>query len=59
MLCYIYNLLPVLQVEGNEMYVNSGPPYLILLHPALGPLWEVTRQKVLNSCQQFCYAIRT
>ncbi|PIM98586.1 UTP--glucose-1-phosphate uridylyltransferase [Handroanthus impetiginosus] len=33
------------QVEGNEKYVNSGPPYLILLHPALGPLWEVTRQK--------------
>ncbi|KAL0341249.1 UNVERIFIED_CONTAM: UTP--glucose-1-phosphate uridylyltransferase 3, chloroplastic [Sesamum radiatum] len=33
------------QVQGNEEYVNSGPPYLILLHPALGPLWEVTRQK--------------
>ncbi|CAA3005149.1 UTP--glucose-1-phosphate uridylyltransferase 3, chloroplastic [Olea europaea subsp. europaea] len=33
------------KVEGNEKYVNSGPPYLILLHPALGPLWEVTRQK--------------
>ncbi|CAI9767559.1 unnamed protein product [Fraxinus pennsylvanica] len=33
------------KVEGNGKYVNSGPPYLILLHPALGPLWEVTRQK--------------
>ncbi|KAL2539947.1 UDP-glucose pyrophosphorylase 3 [Abeliophyllum distichum] len=33
------------KVEGNEKYVNSGPPYIILLHPALGPLWEVTRQK--------------
>ncbi|KAL0452701.1 UNVERIFIED_CONTAM: UTP--glucose-1-phosphate uridylyltransferase 3, chloroplastic [Sesamum latifolium] len=33
------------KVQGNEEYVNSGPPYLILLHPALGPLWEVTRQK--------------
>ncbi|KAL3837765.1 hypothetical protein ACJIZ3_022356 [Penstemon smallii] len=33
------------KVEGNEKYINSGPPYLILLHPALGPLWEVTRQK--------------
>ncbi|KGN45802.2 UTP--glucose-1-phosphate uridylyltransferase 3, chloroplastic [Cucumis sativus] len=32
-------------VESNEKYVDSGPPYLILLHPALGPLWEVTRQK--------------
>ncbi|KAL8520290.1 hypothetical protein ACS0TY_011002 [Phlomoides rotata] len=36
------------KIEGNEEYVNSGPPYLILLHPALGPLWEVTRQKFLG-----------
>ncbi|GFQ07401.1 hypothetical protein PHJA_002884200 [Phtheirospermum japonicum] len=36
------------KVEGNEEYVNSGPPYLILLHPALGPLWAVTRQKFLG-----------
>lgn len=35
-----------LQVEGNDRYVNSGPPFLIFLHPSLGPLWEVTRQKV-------------
>ncbi|XVF24165.1 hypothetical protein REPUB_Repub13aG0103800 [Reevesia pubescens] len=33
------------QVEGNDKYVESGPPFLIFLHPALGPLWEVTRQK--------------
>ncbi|XP_050387165.1 UTP--glucose-1-phosphate uridylyltransferase 3, chloroplastic isoform X2 [Argentina anserina] len=33
------------KVESNEKYLNSGPPFLILLHPALGPLWEVTRQK--------------
>lgn len=33
------------QIEGNDKYVDHGPPYLILLHPALGPLWEVTRQK--------------
>ncbi|KAG8390128.1 hypothetical protein BUALT_Bualt01G0051300 [Buddleja alternifolia] len=37
------------KVKGNEEYVNSGPPYLILLHPALGPLWEVTQQKSLLS----------
>lgn len=36
----------VLQIEGNDKYVDSGPPFLILLHPALGPLWEITRQKV-------------
>ncbi|KAI8003695.1 hypothetical protein LOK49_LG08G00701, partial [Camellia lanceoleosa] len=33
------------KIEGNDKYVDSGPPYLIFLHPALGPLWEVTRQK--------------
>ncbi|XP_059627949.1 UTP--glucose-1-phosphate uridylyltransferase 3, chloroplastic [Cornus florida] len=33
------------EIEGNDTYVDSGPPFLILLHPALGPLWEVTRQK--------------
>ncbi|RZB50331.1 UTP--glucose-1-phosphate uridylyltransferase 3, chloroplastic isoform B [Glycine soja] len=34
------------EIEANENYVDSGPPFLILLHPALGPLWEVTKQKV-------------
>ncbi|KAJ0909462.1 putative UTP--glucose-1-phosphate uridylyltransferase [Helianthus annuus] len=34
------------EIESNDKYVDSGPPYIILLHPALGPLWEVTRQKV-------------
>ncbi|XP_002528323.2 UTP--glucose-1-phosphate uridylyltransferase 3, chloroplastic [Ricinus communis] len=33
------------EIEGNNRYVDSGPPFLIFLHPALGPLWEVTRQK--------------
>lgn len=33
------------EIESNDKYLNSGPPFLILLHPALGPLWEVTRQK--------------
>ncbi|XP_050209202.1 UTP--glucose-1-phosphate uridylyltransferase 3, chloroplastic [Mercurialis annua] len=33
------------EIEGNDRYVDSGPPFLIILHPALGPLWEVTRQK--------------
>ncbi|XP_057804639.1 UTP--glucose-1-phosphate uridylyltransferase 3, chloroplastic isoform X2 [Salvia miltiorrhiza] len=36
------------EVEDNEMYVDCGPPYLILLHPALGPLWEVIRQKFVG-----------
>ncbi|XP_073224587.1 UTP--glucose-1-phosphate uridylyltransferase 3, chloroplastic isoform X2 [Cicer arietinum] len=33
------------KIEADQNYVDSGPPFLILLHPALGPLWEVTRQK--------------
>ncbi|CAM8895571.1 unnamed protein product [Rhodiola kirilowii] len=33
------------QIESNSNYANSGPPYLIFLHPALGPLWDVTTQK--------------
>ncbi|MED6186045.1 UTP--glucose-1-phosphate uridylyltransferase 3, chloroplastic [Stylosanthes scabra] len=33
------------EIEANGNYVNLEPPFLILLHPALGPLWEVTRQK--------------
>ncbi|CAK8566459.1 unnamed protein product [Lathyrus sativus] len=33
------------EIEADENYIDSGPPFLILLHPALGPLWEVTRQK--------------
>ncbi|XP_042512379.1 UTP--glucose-1-phosphate uridylyltransferase 3, chloroplastic isoform X2 [Macadamia integrifolia] len=37
--------IKVPEIEGNDKYVDSGPPFLILLHPALGPLWEVTRQK--------------
>ncbi|GAV90736.1 hypothetical protein CFOL_v3_34140 [Cephalotus follicularis] len=33
------------EIESNDRYVDCGPPYLILLHPALGPIWEVIRQK--------------
>lgn len=42
----LFSLLRIMQIEVNDQYVNSGPPFLIFLHPALGPLWEVTRQKV-------------
>ncbi|XP_010504481.1 PREDICTED: UTP--glucose-1-phosphate uridylyltransferase 3, chloroplastic isoform X2 [Camelina sativa] len=43
-------------IEHNDNYVDSPPPYLILLHPALGPLWEVSRQKFkggsISSCSE-------
>ncbi|KAI3908528.1 hypothetical protein MKX01_009330 [Papaver californicum] len=37
--------IKVPEIKGNVKYFDSGPPFLIFLHPALGPLWEVTRQK--------------
>lgn len=45
-LVIVWSSFVILQIEGNEKYADSGPPYLIFLHPALGPLWEITRQKV-------------
>ncbi|KMZ70912.1 UDP-glucose pyrophosphorylase, partial [Zostera marina] len=33
------------KIGDNSKYIHSRPPFLILLHPALGPMWEVTRQK--------------
>ncbi|GJY57859.1 hypothetical protein Tco_0457751 [Tanacetum coccineum] len=39
-------VVPPVQIESNDKYADPGPPYLILLHHALGPLWEVIRQKV-------------
>lgn len=56
--CLVLHLLAIhcLQIESNDKYADSGPPYFILLHPALGPLWEVTRQKVSS---QFIFCIKT
>jgi len=41
------------QMLGNHCYVDTGPPFIVLQHPALGPLWDVIRQKVqlyVSSC---------
>ncbi|CAG9465799.1 unnamed protein product [Pedinophyceae sp. YPF-701] len=27
-------------------YLKNGPPFIVLMHPALGPLWEVIGQKI-------------
>ncbi|KAL6841388.1 hypothetical protein ACP4OV_028906 [Aristida adscensionis] len=32
-------------VKDNSEYLCSGPPFLIFLHPALGPFWDIIRQK--------------
>ena len=41
------------QISDNSDYLFSGPPFFILLHPALGPLWDVTKQKVTTECLVF------
>eukprot|EP00249_Psilotum_nudum_P021955 c28315_g1_i1 orf=217-3141(+) len=34
------------EMDSNECYVESGPPFIALLHPGLGPLWHIVRQKI-------------
>nr|XP_010907871.1 UTP--glucose-1-phosphate uridylyltransferase 3, chloroplastic [Elaeis guineensis] len=43
LLSYCHIKIP--KVEDNNKYLHSEPPFLIFLHPGLGPLWEITRQK--------------
>ncbi|PWZ09679.1 UTP--glucose-1-phosphate uridylyltransferase 3, chloroplastic [Zea mays] len=35
-------------VQDNSEYMHSGPPFLIFLHPALGPFWDIIRQKFVG-----------
>ena len=34
------------QVGTVEQYLEKGPGFIFLYHPALGPLWDVIAQKV-------------
>ncbi|XP_078181562.1 UDP-glucose pyrophosphorylase 3 isoform X2 [Carex rostrata] len=36
------------KVKENSHYLKFRPPFLIFLHPALGPLWEIIRQKFVG-----------
>lgn len=36
--------MPVM--ESNHCYVDTAPPFAVFFHPALGPLWNVIRQKI-------------
>jgi hypothetical protein len=31
---------------GGDEYLRRGPSYMVWLHPALGPLWDVIHQKI-------------
>ncbi|KAI5055644.1 hypothetical protein GOP47_0029165 [Adiantum capillus-veneris] len=33
-------------IESIECYLEFGPPFIALLHPAIGPLWSITQQKI-------------
>lgn len=46
----------ILQIKDNSDYLDyEPPPFLIFLNPALGPLWQITRQKVLSVLQDIEY----
>ncbi|KAL3684030.1 hypothetical protein R1sor_002052 [Riccia sorocarpa] len=34
------------EMEDHHRYVDSGPPFIVFIHPALGPLWTIVSQKV-------------
>ncbi|TVU19759.1 hypothetical protein EJB05_35930, partial [Eragrostis curvula] len=40
--------IEVPMVKDNSEYLRSGPPFLIFLHPALGPFWDIIRQKFIG-----------
>lgn len=35
-------------LENNQCYLEAPPPFIVLWNPALGPLWDVVRQKVVG-----------
>ncbi|BFI29308.1 UTP---glucose-1-phosphate uridylyltransferase [Marchantia polymorpha subsp. ruderalis] len=34
------------EMEDNHRYVDSGPPFIVLIHPSIGPLWDIVSQKI-------------
>ena len=35
-----------MQVGTVEQYLEKGPGFIFLFHPALGPMWDVIAQKI-------------
>ncbi|KAH7283470.1 hypothetical protein KP509_34G009000 [Ceratopteris richardii] len=33
-------------MESVECYLEHGPPFIAILHPAIGPLWNIVQQKI-------------
>jgi len=40
--------IEVPEVKDNNEYLHSGLPFLIFLHPALGPFWDIIKQKFIG-----------
>ncbi|XP_044977828.1 UTP--glucose-1-phosphate uridylyltransferase 3, chloroplastic [Hordeum vulgare subsp. vulgare] len=40
--------IEVPKVKDNNEYLHSGLPFLIFLHPALGPFWDIVKQKFIG-----------
>ncbi|MBA2368816.1 MAG: UTP--glucose-1-phosphate uridylyltransferase [Candidatus Protochlamydia sp.] len=40
-------------VQAFEDYIKNGPNFIILFHPALGPLYSIIRQKIRNGQLSF------
>lgn len=38
--------LCTVQVGTVEQYLEKGPGFIFLFHPALGPMWDVIAQKI-------------
>lgn len=38
------------EMESIECYLEFGPPFIALLHPAIGPLWSIVQQKICGGC---------
>ncbi|XBJ11011.1 hypothetical protein VPH35_015774 [Triticum aestivum] len=40
--------IEVPEVKDNNEYLHSGLPFIIFLHPALGPFWDIVKQKFIG-----------
>ena len=48
--CNLTCLISIIQVGEVEQYLERGPGFIFLFHPALGPLWDVIAQKLRGGC---------
>ena len=42
----VFSCWACVQVGTVEQYLEKGPGFIFLFHPALGPMWDVIAQKI-------------